>query len=423
MITVLGLGFVGLTTALGFAEKGFKVYGCDVNKEKISLISNKTLPFHEEGLAEILEKNLNKNFVITNDLKLAIENSKIIFLCVGTPSDEEGKADLKYIKLAIDDILNNLSGENKKIIVVKSTIPPSTTKKDIRNYIETKGYVVGKDIYLANNPEFLREGHAWQDFIQPDRIVIGSEDEYSKTEMEKIYKSFNAPIHFVSLNTGEFIKYLSNTLLSTLISYSNEMSMIASVVGDIDIQKSFKILSEDKRWTGSPAAMSTYAYPGCGFGGYCLPKDTLAMAFKAKEYGMEAKILNNVLDVNSNIKSFWVDKISKEIDAKSGIGFLGLSFKPCSDDIRQTPAKEIIELFIEKGFNNICAYDPLANELFDKTYSLPIVYKNTIAEVCNDSDVIIILTGWQEFVEKQDLLKNKKVYDLRYILKRYDDVK
>ena len=423
MITVLGLGFVGLTTALGFAEKGFKVYGYDVNKEKISLISNKTLPFHEEGLAEILEKNLNKNFVITNDLKLAIENSKIIFLCVGTPSDEEGKADLKYIKLAIDDILNNLSGENKKIIVVKSTIPPSTTKKDIRNYIETKGYVVGKDIYLANNPEFLREGHAWQDFIQPDRIVIGSEDEYSKTEMEKIYKSFNAPIHFVSLNTGEFIKYLSNTLLSTLISYSNEMSMIASVVGDIDIQKSFKILSEDKRWTGSPAAMSTYAYPGCGFGGYCLPKDTLAMAFKAKEYGMEAKILNNVLDVNSNIKSFWVDKISKEIDAKSGIGFLGLSFKPCSDDIRQTPAKEIIELFIEKGFNNICAYDPLANELFDKTYSLPIVYKNTIAEVCNDSDVIIILTGWQEFVEKQDLLKNKKVYDLRYILKRYDDVK
>ena len=141
MITVLGLGFVGLTTALGFAEKGFKVYGYDVNKEKISLISNKTLPFHEEGLAEILEKNLNKNFVITNDLKLAIENSKIIFLCVGTPSDEEGKADLKYIKLAIDDILNNLSGENKKIIVIKSTIPPSTTKKDIRHYIENSDRV------------------------------------------------------------------------------------------------------------------------------------------------------------------------------------------------------------------------------------------------------------------------------------------
>lgn len=423
MITVLGLGFVGLTTALGFAEKGFKVYGYDVNKEKISLISNKTLPFHEEGLAEILEKNLNKNFIITNDLKIAIENSKIIFLCVGTPSDEDGKADLKYIKLAIDDILNNISGETKKIIVIKSTIPPSTTKIDIWNYIETKGYVVGKDIYLANNPEFLREGHAWQDFIQPDRIVIGSEDEYSKTEMEKIYKSFNAPIYFVSLNTGEFIKYLSNTLLSTLISYSNEMSMIASVIGDVDIKKSFKILSEDKRWSGQPASMSTYVYPGCGFGGYCLPKDTLAMAFKAKEYGVEAKILNSVLDVNSNIKSFWVDKISKEIGAKSRIGFLGLSFKPCSDDIRQTPAKEIIELYIEKGFNNICAYDPLANELFDKTYSLPIVYKNTIAEVCNDSDVIIILTGWQEFVEKQDLLKNKKVYDLRYILKRDDDVK
>lgn len=421
MITVLGLGFVGLTTALGFAEKGFKVFGYDVNREKISLLADKKIPFYEKGLSEILEKNLDNKFILTNDLKFAIKNSRIIFLCVGTPSDVDGKADLKYIKLAIDDILNNLSKEDKKIIVIKSTIPPSTTKKDLWNYIENKGYIVGKDIYLANNPEFLREGHAWNDFIQPDRIVIGAEEDFSKKELEKIYKPFNAPLHFVSLNSGEFIKYLSNTLLSTLISYSNEMSMIASAVGDIDIQKSFKILAEDKRWTGSPAAMSTYAYPGCGFGGYCLPKDTQAMSYKAKEYGIESKILNSVLDVNVDIKTFWVNKILKEINADSKIGILGLSFKPCSDDIRQTPAKDIIELLIRDGFNNLSAYDPLANELFDKTYALPVKYKNSMIELCAVSDVIIILTGWKEFVENKYLFQNKKVYDLRYILKREED--
>lgn len=422
MITVLGLGFVGLTTALGFAEKGFKVFGYDVNKEKTSLLTEKKIPFYEEGLQEVLEKNLAKNFIITSDLNFAIENSKIIFLCVGTPSDEDGKADLKYIKSAIDDILKNLPKKNKKIIVIKSTIPPSTTKKDICSYIESKDYIVGEDIFLANNPEFLREGHAWQDFIKPDRIVIGTEDEYSKSELEKIYKSFEAPIHFVSLNSGEFIKYLSNTLLSTLISYSNEMSMIASIIGDIDIQKSFKILSEDKRWEGTPATMATYAYPGCGFGGYCLPKDTLAMSFKAKEFGIQSKILNSVLDVNSDIKTFWVNKISKEVNTNCKIGILGLSFKPYSDDIRQTPAKDIIELLLQKGFNNIFAYDPLANNLFNEAYSLPIKYKDSIAEICNNSDIIIILTAWKEFSEKQDLFKDKNVYDLRYILKGNTDV-
>ena len=418
MITVIGLGFVGLTTALGFAEKGFKVFGYDVNDEKASLISSGKIPFYEEGLQEILDKNLNKNFIVAKNISDCIVDSKVIFLCVGTPSDDKGRADLKYIKSALDDILKNISDEDKKIVVIKSTIPPSTTKKDICNYIKDKGYIVGKDICVANNPEFLREGHAWQDFIAPDRVVIGAEDNFSKEGLFNIYKTFDVPVHFVSLNSAEFIKYLSNTLLSTLISYSNEMSMIANSIGDIDIKKAFNILTEDKRWSGSPANMSTYAYPGCGFGGYCLPKDTLALKTKAEEFGCEARILNEVLNVNDKIKTYWIDEITNNLEKTARIGILGLSFKPQSDDIRQTPAKNLIELLLNKGYHNICAYDPIANEIFKNTYNLPIEYKSSIKELSELVDIIIIATGWKEFSENQNYFKNKKVYDLRYILKR-----
>ena len=177
MISVIGLGFVGLTTALGFSEKGNKVYGFDVNTEKTNLISQKILPFYEAGMQEVLEKNLNNNFIITKSLEETVKNSKVIFLCVGTPSDDSGKADLKYIKSAIDGILEATDKNDKKIIIIKSTVPPSTTGKEVVPYIENKGYKVGVDIFLANNPEFLREGHAWDDFINPDRIVIGTNDE------------------------------------------------------------------------------------------------------------------------------------------------------------------------------------------------------------------------------------------------------
>jgi len=416
MITVIGLGFVGLTTALGFAHKGNKVFGFDINKEKTKLISEKKLPFYEAGLQEVLEEHLGKNFVLSDSLEEALENSKIIILCVGTPSDEFGRADLKYIKSALDTILLNINKGEKKIVITKSTIPPSTTAKEIVPYIEKKGFKTGEDIFIANNPEFLREGHAWDDFINPDRIVIGTDDDYTKNVMSCIYNNFNVPIHFVTLNTGEFIKYLSNTFLSTLISYSNEMSMIADSIGGIDIKSAFKIFHEDKRWFGEPANMQTYAYPGCGFGGYCLPKDTQALVQKAKEYNYDSKILKSVLEVNSKIKPHWIDKITNSIKKESNISVLGLSFKPESDDVRQTPAYDIIKLLLSRNFKNIIAYDPLANELFDKTYKLPIKYAKNLNEAVNYSDTIVIATGWKYFSENRKLYENKNVYDLRYVL-------
>ena len=416
MITVIGLGFVGLTTALGFSEKGFKVFGYDIDKEKVEFIKNNQLPFYENGLDKALAENLGKNFCIVENLKNAIENSEVVFLCVGTPSDEKGHADLKYIKSALEEILKYTNKNEKKVIVTKSTIPPATTQNEIVPYINSLGFEVGKNIFVANNPEFLREGFAWEDFISPDRIVIGAEDDFTKKTLRKIYEVFNVPIHIVSLNTGEFIKYLSNTFLSTLISYSNEMSMIADSIGNIDIKSAFKIFHEDKRWFGKPAGMKSYAYPGCGFGGYCLPKDTQALVKRAEEFGYKSKILSEVLNVNSEIKPHWIEKIKSSINNDAKIAVLGLSFKPESDDIRQTPALEILNLLIKNGYKKIIAYDPLANELFDKKYHLPIEYADSMESAIKDVENVIILTGWKEFIEKKDLLKNKTVFDMRYVL-------
>jgi len=416
MISVLGLGFVGLTTATGFSEKGFKVYGFDIDEIKLKNLENNIIPFYEKGLQETFEKNLNNNLFLTDSIYEAVKNSKIIFICVGTPSDENGVADLKYINSAIEDILKNVSKSDKKIIVIKSTIPPSTTEKIIKPFIENQGFNVDEDIYLVNNPEFLREGFALNDFIYPDRIVVGTNNEYSKEFLNRIYEKFNAPIHFVNLNTGEFIKYLSNTLLSTLISFSNEMAMIADNIGGIDIKSSFNILHEDKRWFGSPAPMTSYVFPGCGFGGYCLPKDTQALVGKALEFNYNANILNEVMHVNNEIKGHWIEKITNNIGEDENITILGLSFKPNSDDVRDSPALNIINMLLEKGYNNIIAYDPLSNDVFDKIYKLPISYASSIKEATEQSKYIIIVTGWDEFKDKQHLFKEKIIFDLRYIL-------
>lgn len=416
MITVIGLGVVGLTTALGLSEKGNKVYGYDVNLEKIKTIKNKKLPFFEKDLQKVLKKNLNNTFFLVSSLKEALQKSKIIFLCVETPVDNNGETDLKYVKTAIDSVVSNLNKKDKKIVIIRSTIPPSTTSKKLIPYIENKGLKVGKDIFIANNPEFLREGNAWNDFVHPDRIVVGTSDDYVKKELKKIYLKFGAPICFVTLNTGEFIKYLSNTFLSTLISYSNEMSVVAEYIGDIDTKSAFKIFHEDKRWCGQPANMINYVYPGCGFGGSCLPKDTKALIKKAKENGYKTKILQDVISINNEIKKYWINKIKEKVPKNKSIVILGLSFKPESDDVRQSPAFEIIKLLLKEGYKKIISYDPVSNELFDKVYKVPVKYEKDLKTAVDSSDVVIIVTAWKEFLENKRIYKGKQIFDLRYCL-------
>ncbi|MDD2523476.1 MAG: nucleotide sugar dehydrogenase [Endomicrobiaceae bacterium] len=416
MIAVIGLGYVGLTTALGFSEKGFKVYGIDNNKEKLnSIIANK-IPFFEKGLPEILNKKLNKKFFVKNSLSECVDDIEVIFVCVETPVDDTGKANLTYLQAALKSVLSVIKPKDKKLIVIKSTVPPSTTTKKIIPFIKRLGFKAGYDVHIAYNPEFLREGTALEDFIKPDRIIAGVNDEYSKQVLNKIFKPFKAPVYFVSLNTSEFVKYLSNSFLATLLSYSNEMSMIADSIGNIDIKSAFKLFHEDKRWFGKPAFMQGYAYPCCGFGGSCLPKDIKSLINKSSEFGYNAKILKDVIDINEEIKVFWINKITKNLRKDTKIAVLGLSFKPDTEDVRDTPSSAIIKMLIKKGYKNITAYDPLSNKLFDKVYNVPVKYASSMKGAVSKSDVIILATAWQEFLDNKDLLSKKIVFDLRYKL-------
>lgn len=415
MITVIGLGFVGLATALGFSEKGYRVYGYDIDVQKTGTLRNGRLPFHEPYLEDRLNFHLANNFIIASDLAAAVQDSSLIFFCVGTPAKDDGEADLTFLSQAVRTVLNHIPRDEFKVLVIKSTVPPSTTKNRIRPLLESQGYQVGVNIGLANNPEFLREGYAWEDFIRPDRIVIGHEDERSGVMVEEAYRVFDASIFRVSWNSAEYIKYLSNTLLATLISFANEQSMIARSFGDIDIKQSFEVLHLDKRWYGLPAGMQKYVYPGCGFGGYCLPKDTEALVKQAQHHGYAPQMLQSVLTVNKQIKETFVRALTKQIDKKEIIGILGLAFKPNSDDIRNTPALDIIMSLVQSGYTNIIAYDPLAVASFQETYSFPIEYSSSLGDLLGRADHIIILTAWQEFIDHKEWILQKHVYDLRYI--------
>jgi UDPglucose 6-dehydrogenase len=415
MISIIGLGFVGLTTGLGFAKKGYLTFGFDINQERMNLLNKGIIPFHEPHLKEVLEETGEKTFFLNVEFEKAIQKSKYVFLCVGTPSDEKGSADLTYIFKAIDQILN-VPFEDRKILIIKSTVPPSTLSEKIQPYVLQKAEEMGRQIGLASNPEFLREGYCWEDFIKPDRVVIGAEDIPTQVKMKELYAPFEAPMHIVSFNTAEFIKYLSNTLLSTLISYSNEMSMIADKIGNINVADSFKILHGDKRWTGSPAGMSAYVYPGCGYGGYCLPKDTSALYNIAKEKGVDAKILHANLMVNAEVKDFIVNKVSKQVQKNESIGILGLSFKPESDDVRLSPTQEVIKKLQDFGYADIIAYDPLANQMFKDEYPEMIIdYAPSLENLLGKTKNVIVLTAWKEFKEKQELVQTKNVFDFRYM--------
>ncbi|MEH7401459.1 UDP-glucose/GDP-mannose dehydrogenase family protein [Gottfriedia acidiceleris] len=415
MITVIGLGFVGLTTALGFSEKGYHVYGFDIDQKKKEQLRNGKIPFYEPNLNEKLNKHFNKGFTITDDLQEAVINSEVIFLCVGTPSKKDGSADLGYIFEAIKNVTGYIKKPEFKVLVIKSTIPPSTTSEKIKPYLENLGFKVGVEIGLTNNPEFLREGYAWDDFMNPDRIVVGQEDDKSGRILETIYQIFNAPIYQVSLNTAEFIKYLSNTMLATLISFANEQSLIARSIGNIDIKRAFQVLHLDRRWSGAPANMSSYVFPGCGFGGYCLPKDTMALVSQSLKNSYTPELLTSTLKVNEAIKEFVVIDIERKVEKNENIGILGLAFKPNSNDIRDTPAKAIIQGLLQKGYTNIIAYDPMANEEFKEANGFPIQYSPNLSSLLSMVDHVVILTAWDEFTKNEESIKKKNVFDYRYI--------
>ena len=409
-ILVVGAGFVGLTTALGFADKGHRVFAYDTNLLHSQKISKGEIPFFEKGLPEALERNLGTNFTILQNIDEK-QNVDIVFFCVGTPCNEEGKADLQYLRSAIEKVIVKINEDC--LLVIKSTIPPGTTEREVIPFIRALGY----KNEVVMNPEFLREGYCWKDFTEPDRIVCGMDtnNEDIKEIMSKLYAPFKAPIHFVTFSTAEFIKYLSNSLLAALISFSNEMAIIAENTGNISVGWAFKILHEDNRL--KDAGISHYIYPGCGYGGYCLPKDTVALIQNAKDNGFMPSILQEVVLLNKNMPKITAEKIAKRAKKKTDrIGILGLSFKPNSDDVRDSSAGKIINELILQGYSNIYAYDPVANKKFEEAYAFPIYYCLSKEEVCKNCSIVAIVTVWNEFKEINEQYSDIEWIDCRYFL-------
>jgi len=417
MIGVIGLGFVGLTTSLGFAHQGYKVYGYDISKSRRDELRRGQMPFHEPHLGKHLKEHLGRNFHLCENLSGLMDRSSVIFYCVGTPSSKQGQADLSFLQAAIEESLRYVnSGLPRKTLVIKSSVPPLTASEAVCSWIRKKGLKPGADVGLASNPEFLREGCAWNDFIKPDRIVIGADDPLSAKSAAALYKRFGAPVHSVSLNSAEFIKYLSNGFLASMISFSNEMAMLAETIGNVDVSKVFHILHEDRRWKGKPAPMSGYVYPGCGFGGNCLPKDAQALYYLAYKKNCPMPILKGAIDNNERIKNEVVRKITCQAGKKDVIGVLGLAFKTGIDDVRGSPALFIIRRLLALGFSNIIVYDPLAAEVFRKSYGLPVKYAPTLEDAVKHSKVLVLLTSWPEFKKKSSLFKTRVLIDGRYFL-------
>lgn len=415
MVTVVGLGFVGLTTALGFAEYGHKVYGIEASEARMKTIQSGKLPFLEPGLDEALTRHLGKNFLPTADWESAIADSECIYYCVGTPYGEDGQADLTYLYGALEQTLAAIHDDKFRVLVTKSTIPPSTTEKRIIPFLEERGVRVPEQLGVANNPEFLREGHCWEDFTHADRIVLGVSDSRSEEVLRRIYARETAPVFCVSLNTGEFIKYLSNTSLACLISYANEMSMAADAIGGIDVTSAFRILHMDKRW--QTGGIRSYFYPGCGYGGYCLPKDTNAFYARARDNGFDGQILRNVIHLNEDMPRVTARRIIRAAgeDKDAAIGILGLSFNPGSDDVRDTPSAKIIRALNEAGYRNILAYDPVAMEEFQTRYRLDCRCTDTYEELVEGAQTLAIATAWPMFADVRERT-DKPVVDCRYML-------
>ena len=413
-VTVFGLGFVGLTTALGFASKGHSVYGYDVDAVRRETIAAGELPFLEPGVDLALQQELGQHFELTDRPADAVRKSDCIFFCVGTPYGENGQADLSYLFSAIDMALTGVDDEKFRVFVVKSTVPPTTVQDRVIPYLQQHSSLYGNTLGAANNPEFLREGHCWEDFTHADRIVLGVCDPNSEQILRELYRDFSCPIYTVTPNTGEFIKYLSNSLLATLISYSNEMSLLADAVGGIETAQAFRILHMDKRWGGCD--MTSYVYPGCGYGGYCLPKDTNALLTLSRSKGFDPGILAQVIHTNDQMPAHIAERIMNRTKPQSCIAILGLSFKPESDDVRQSPAAPILRLLQQRGYHKLMAYDPVANKLFQQAYpDIMLQYQESMEQAVCNADLAVILTAWPEFIHIR-LYTSIPVLDCRYML-------
>ena len=386
-ISILGAGYVGLVTGTCLSNMNHNIICIDIDKKKVESINNGIAPIYEMGLSELL--NRNKNRIKASINFSDIKKTDMTFICLGTPSKKDGNIDLSYIKQGAKDIGRNIKQKDWHAVVVKSTVLPGTTKDFIIPLLEkNSGKKAGVDFGVAVNPEFLREGKAIQDFLKPDRIVIGTEDSKTKKILQNLYENFKCPKVFTGLSEAEMIKYASNAFLATKISFINEIGNVCKKL-EIDTYKIADGIGYDKR------IERAFLNSGVGWGGSCFPKDVKALIKMANKYDEKLKILENVVKVNDLQPLKLVEILKKHFPNIKGknIGVLGLAFKKDTDDIRESRAIPVIKKLIqEKAI--VKAYDPKAMENFKKIF--PQIKYSNIKDILH-SDAILILTDWDEF--------------------------
>jgi UDPglucose 6-dehydrogenase len=412
-IAVVGTGYVGLVTGACFAEFGVDVTCVDVDLGKIERLKEGIVPIYEPGLEQLVLKNMQAGRLhFTTDLKQAVEQSLVVFLAVGTPPKEDGSADLRYVEDAARSIAAHMNGY--KVIVTKSTVPIGTgerLRKLIREH-QPKQCNFG----VVSNPEFLREGAAINDFMRPDRVVIGSRDEEAVAIIRDLYRPLyliETPFVITSLEGAELAKYAANAFLATKISFINEIANLCDRIG-CDVHDVAKAMGMDRR------IGNKFLHPGPGFGGSCFPKDTRALAAMAREFNSEARIVDAVIEVNRQQREQMIPKIEKLVGELRGktIAVLGLAFKPETDDIREAPSMDIIRGLVERGAG-VRAYDPVAMAEAKKV--LPeIAYAEDEYETVTDADALVFMTEWNQFraLDMQRirrLMRSPKIADLRNI--------
>ena len=422
-VTVVGTGYVGLVTGTCLAEVGLDVFCIDVNQKKIEDLKNGIMPIYEPGLEEMVVRNYKRERIrFTTQLGEAIPGTQVAFIAVGTPPGEDGSADLQYVLAVAKEIGEKMT--DYLVVVTKSTVPVGTSlkvKKAIQDALDARGVNIPFDV--ASNPEFLKEGAAIDDFMKPDRIVVGTESERAQESLAKLYKPFvlnGHPVIFMDIPSAEMTKYAANSMLATRISFMNDIAILCELVG-ADVNMVRKGIGTD------PRIGSKFIYSGIGYGGSCFPKDVKALIKTAKENGHTLRILESVEDVNDDQKEVMYNKIMAHFDHKidgKKFAIWGLSFKPNTDDMREAPSLVLIEKLLEAGAT-VSAFDPVAMEEAKHIIGDNIEYAQDEFETLVDADALVLVTEWSQFrapnfkvIEK--LLKNPVVFDGRNIYDRHE---
>lgn len=417
-IVVVGTGYVGLVSGTCFAETGITVACVDIDKKKIENLQNGIIPIYEPGLEDMVKRNVEKGLLFfSTSLEESIVDCEAIFIAVGTPPDEDGSADLQYVLGVAEEIGQHM--QDYLVVATKSTVPIKTAEK-VRQKVSDALIQRGSEFEfdVASNPEFLKEGAAINDFLKPDRIVIGTDSKRAEKIMKRLYKPFTLnghPIIFMDITSAEMTKYAANSMLATKISFMNDIANLCEVVG-ADVNMVRKGIGSDTR------IGHKFIYPGAGYGGSCFPKDVKALIKTGDEYHRSLEILKAVEFVNENQKSVIPSKIKSHFgDSLAGkkLGVWGLSFKPHTDDMREAPSLRIIKELLDSGVE-IKAYDPVAMEEGKRILGDNITFCEDKYEAMIDSDGLVVVTEWPEFRVLNynvlnKLMREKVIFDGRNI--------